>query len=146
MPPRCKAFFFASLQMQLMISILHLLIQRTCIIIPLFSLRLLQDIDYIVVKAYKSWWAQEHMPVIPALERQRQTDLCKFQASLVVYRVSSWKPCLNKPKPKQTKKHNKNETKQQQKERKYLHSVLVCENYLYSCFWPLKNVYSYCMV
>ena len=90
MPPRCKAFFFASLQMQLMISILHLLIQRTCIIIPLFSLRLLQDIDYIVVKAYKSWWAQEHMPVIPALERQRQTDLCKFEASLVVYRVSSW--------------------------------------------------------
>ena len=29
------------------------------------------------------------MPLIPALERQRQTDLCEFKASLV-YRPGQW--------------------------------------------------------
>jgi hypothetical protein len=29
------------------------------------------------------------MPLIPALGRQRQADLCEFEASLI-YRVSSW--------------------------------------------------------
>ena len=29
------------------------------------------------------------MPLIPALRRQRQEDLCEFKASLV-YKVSSW--------------------------------------------------------
>ena len=44
------------------------------------------------------------MPLIPALRKQRQVDLCRFEASLV-YRVSSRKarmvsekPCLKKPK------------------------------------------------
>ena len=35
----------------------------------------------------KWWW---HTPLIPALGRQRQVDLCEFGASLV-YRASSWK-------------------------------------------------------
>ena len=50
------------------------------------------------------------MPLIPALERQRQADLYEFEASLI-YRASSRtgfkateKPCLKKPKNKQTKK------------------------------------------
>ena len=45
------------------------------------------------------WW---YVPLIPALLRQRQMDLCEFKASLV-YRVSSRtgsiateKPCLRK--------------------------------------------------
>jgi hypothetical protein len=48
------------------------------------------------------------MPLIPALRRQRQVDLCKFEARLV-YRVSSRtvravtqrNPVSEKPKPKQ---------------------------------------------
>ena len=59
------------------------------------------------------------MPLIPALGRQQQVDLCEFEASLV-YRASSRtssksteKLCLKKPKPKQNKtksKTNKNKT------------------------------------
>jgi hypothetical protein len=36
-------------------------------------------------KRARQWW---HIPLIPALRRQKQMDLCKFEASLV-YRVSS---------------------------------------------------------
>ena len=42
------------------------------------------------------------MPLIPALERQRQTDLCEFKASLV-YRVSS--RTGSKPREKKRKKN-----------------------------------------
>ena len=49
------------------------------------------------------WW---RTPLIPALGRQRQADLCEFETSLV-YRASSMtgskateKPCLEKPKKK----------------------------------------------
>ena len=35
---------------------------------------------------YKAWWLL--IPFVPALERQRQVNLCEFEASLV-YRVSS---------------------------------------------------------
>ena len=38
--------------------------------------------DYLLAR---QWWCT---PVIPALRRQRQGDLCQFKASLV-YRVSS---------------------------------------------------------
>ena len=55
------------------------------------------------------WW---HTPLIPALGRQRQVDLCEFETSLV-YRGSSKigskateKPCLEKT--KQTNKQKKN--------------------------------------
>ena len=55
------------------------------------------------------WW---HTPLIPALRRKRQADLCEFEASLV-YRVSSRtgskateKPCLKKQNTKQNKQRN----------------------------------------
>ena len=54
------------------------------------------------------------MPLIPALGRQRQVDLCESEASLV-YRASSRtgsktteKPCLEKPKPKKQSKTKQN--------------------------------------
>ena len=56
------------------------------------------------------------MPLIPTLGRQRQVDLCEFEASLV-YIVSSRtgskateKPCLEKPKPKPKPKKKKEGT------------------------------------
>ena len=68
-------------------------------------------------KIYAGWWW--HIPLIPALRRQRHVDLCEFEASLV-YRASSRtgsiateKPCLEKN--KKTKKQNK----KKKKERKY---------------------------
>ena len=54
------------------------------------------------------------MPLTAALEKQRQVDLCEFEASLV-YEVSSntskeghtEKPCLKRQKIKQSKKFKK---------------------------------------
>ena len=57
------------------------------------------------------------MPLIPALRRQRQADLCEFEASLV-YRDSFRsgfkaieKPCLKKQKKKKRKKKKKKKKK-----------------------------------
>ena len=51
----------------------------------------------------RQWWRK---PLIPALRRKRQADVCEFEASLV-YRASSRtgseateKPCLNSPSKK----------------------------------------------
>jgi hypothetical protein len=33
-----------------------------------------------ITRKIPMWW---HLPLIPALGRQRQEDLCKFQASLI---------------------------------------------------------------
>jgi hypothetical protein len=44
------------------------------------------SLNYIRIQCLAAqWW---HKPLIPALGRQRQSDLCEFEASLV-YRVSS---------------------------------------------------------
>jgi hypothetical protein len=65
------------------------------------------------------------MPLIPALARQRQVDLCEFKATLV-YRVRSRssrakteKPCFKKIKQtKQTNKTNKQTNKHKTPNRK----------------------------
>ena len=59
------------------------------------------------------------MPLIPALRKQRQTDLCEFKASRV-YRVNSWtgsKATQRNPVLKNTpKKEKKKERKEEKKE------------------------------
>ena len=47
------------------------------------------------------------MPLIPALRRQKQVDLCEFEASLVYKgqpRIHREKPCLEKLNKKNNKK------------------------------------------
>ena len=44
------------------------------------------DLQMAIKRLLAKWWCL--MPLIPALRRQRQVDLCEFEASLV-YRASS---------------------------------------------------------
>ena len=66
------------------------------------------------------------MPLILALGRQKQVDLCEFKASLV-YIVSSrtagatGRPCLKKTKNKQT---NKQKTQPPSKPHKYIYAYI----------------------
>jgi hypothetical protein len=57
------------------------------------------------------WWCT---PLIPALRRQKQADLCEFKASMV-YRVSSWTDRATQRNPV-SKNKNKNKPKDKKKE------------------------------
>jgi hypothetical protein len=52
------------------------------------------------------------MPLLPALRRQRQADLCEFKASLV-YKVSPGQPELVILRNPVSTKQNKNDNKKQ---------------------------------
>ena len=54
----------------------------------------------------------QHMPSIPALERERQADLCEFKA-ILVYRVSSKRARATQKNPvlNETKQENENSSK-----------------------------------
>jgi hypothetical protein len=60
------------------------------------------------------------MPLTPALQRQKQEDLCEFKASLV-YRVNSEKPGLHR----ETLSQNKNK-QTNKKMHTYIHTHINC--------------------
>jgi hypothetical protein len=60
------------------------------------------------------WW---HRPLIPALGRQRQEDLCEFKANLV-YRASSRTARAIQRNPVSKKQKTQNKTKKQKTKNK----------------------------
>ena len=66
------------------------------------------------------WW---HTPLIPALGRQRQEDLCEFEANLVCEsrfqdRLQSYRETLSRKTKKQTNKQTKHKQKKRKKKKK----------------------------